>query len=93
MNQEIELKPTEYLKNGKILNRVKKMEEITVEIDLDPYYWELDKFSWMCKTCGRVWAMRNDAATCKHRDFVYKGRTKFYCDDKKKVDSEGKIIV
>lgn len=86
------LLPTEYMKNGKVFNRVKKMEETTVEIEVGPYWWDLEKFAWMCKTCGRVWAMRSNAATCKHRDFVFYGRTKFYCYERKKVDSKGKII-
>lgn len=86
-NKNKALLPTQYLKNGKIKNRVKKMQEISVDILLPggPYYMELDKFSWMCKTCGRIWAMRKDAEDCHHDDYVFKGKTKFYCLAKEEV--------
>ncbi len=59
--------------------KVRLMEKVqaTVYVTRAEDELEMDKYTWMCLQCGRVWLMQKTAANCPHRDKVSYGLKKF----------------
>ena len=65
------------------INRVKRMEYSPQEFYTPTYLGGVEmvtqKYTWMCRTCGRVWRFRSDAQYCKHEDTVWKRGKTYRC--------------
>ena len=40
---------------------------------------DVDKYTWACLNCGRIWLMRQDAERCRHTDVVWYGIRPIRC--------------
>jgi len=70
-------------------NKVKRMEKVSFEMGYTERagmdVGKVEKYLWLCRTCGRVWLMRQDAKRCKHKNYVLYGERKVYCDRKEEL--------
>jgi len=58
---------TVFIKEKYIMNKVKKYGKCEIEVEGLP----MQKNSWQCQECGRVWKFRRQAQNCTHQDSYY----------------------
>jgi len=65
-----------------ISNKVKRMKPV----DINYQGYRLEKFSWKCTVCGRVYTLRRHAQSCQHIDIRGRyGLNYLYIDKQEKI--------